>query len=386
MITFAPEQEAFRRAVARFVDAEVVPAAEGIDERAEFPWTLFKRLGELGYLGLRYPEVYGGADADMVTYCLFAEELARGSLSVAAAAAMQSLMGTDFIYKYGSDALRRKYLVPALRGDLVATFALTEPGAGSDVANITTRAERRGDRWVLRGGKTWVTNAPVEDVLTVAARTSAERGMRNIALFLLDRRSMRGITLGKPIDKMAVRASVTGEILLEDVEVPEGYVLGGETGGADKIAAILAEIRIMTAALSVGLARAAYEAALAYSRERVAFGKPIGEHQAIGFKLADMLAGIHAAALMTYQAAGRLDAGRPVAREAAMAKLVASETAVKVTDEAARIFASYGLAMEYPVQRYFRDARFLLPGGGTSEILRLVIGRELDWDRGTAFC
>jgi len=219
----------------------------------------------------------------------------------------------------------------------------------------------------------------------VAAKTSAERGLRNIALFLLDRATMRGITLGKPIDKMAVRASATGEILLEDVEVPDEHCLGGETGGVEKIGGILAEIRIMTAALSVGLARAAYDAALAYSRERVAFGKPIGEHQAIAFKLADMLTAIHAAALMTYQAAARLDAGRPVAREAAMTKLFASEAAVKVTDEAARIFASYGLATEYPVQRYFRDARFLLPGGGTSEILRVVIGRELDWDRATVF-
>src|SRR5881296_2144871 len=385
MIALTPEQEEFRRAVARFVDAEVVPEAEAIDERAEFPTRLFKRIGELGYLGLRYPEVYGGADADMVTYCLFAEELARGSLSVAAAAAMQSLMGTDFIYKYGSAALRRKYLVPALRGDLVATFALTEPGAGSDVASITTRAERRGDRWVLRGGKTWVTNAPVADVLTVAAKTSAERGMKNIALFLLDRSTMRGVTLGKSIDKMAVRASETGEILLEDVEVPAEHLLGGETGGVEKIGGILSEIRVMTAAISVGLARAAYGAALAYARERVAFGKPIAEHQAIGFKLADMLTSLHAAILMTYQAAAQLDAGVVVAREAAMTKLFASETAVKITDEAARIFASYGLAMEYPVQRYFRDARFLLPGGGTSEILRVIIGRDLDWDRGQAF-
>jgi alkylation response protein AidB-like acyl-CoA dehydrogenase len=385
MITFTPEQEEFRKSVARFVAAEVAPVAQALDERGEFPLTLFRRIGELGWLGLRYPEKYGGADADMTTYCLFAEELARGSLSVAAAACMQSLMGTHFIHAYGDDALRERYLVPALRGELIATFAMTEPNAGSDVANLATRAERRGDRWVLRGTKTWVTNAPVADVLTVAAKTSADRGLKNIALFLVDRRTMRGVTLGKPIDKMAVRASVTGEILLEDVEVPDTNLLGGETGGADKIGGILAEIRIMTAALSVGLARAAYEAALAYARERVAFGKPIGEHQAIGFKLADMLAAIHAAALMTYQATGRLDAGRPVGREAAMTKLIASETAVKITDEAARIFASYGLAMEYPVQRYFRDARFLLPGGGTSEILRLVIGRELDWDRGTAF-
>ncbi|HEV8474874.1 MAG TPA: acyl-CoA dehydrogenase family protein, partial [Methylomirabilota bacterium] len=374
MIVFTREQEEFRKTVASFVEAEVVPAAQAVDERAEFPAALFRRIGELGWLGLRYPERYGGADADMTTYCLFAEELARGSLSLAAAAGMQSLMGTHFIHRYGSEAQRERYLVPALRGELVATFAMTEPNAGSDVANLATRAERRGDMWVLRGTKTWVTNAPVADVLTVAAKTSAERGLKSIALFLVDRRATRGVSLGKPIEKMAVRASATGEILLEDVEVPADHCLGGETGGAEKIGGILAEIRIMTAALSVGLARAAYEAALTYSRERVAFGKPIGEHQAIGFKLADMLASIHAATLLTYQAAARLDAGKPVGREAAIAKLLASETAVKVTDEAARVFGSYGLAMEYPAQRYFRDARFLLPGGGTSEILRLVIG------------
>jgi butyryl-CoA dehydrogenase len=385
VIVFTPEQEDFRRTVARFVEAEIVPEADALDERAEFPRALFQRVAAQGWLGLRYPERYGGADSDMMTYCLFAEELARGSLSVAAAAAMQSLMGTYFIYKYGAEPLRERYLTPALRGDLVATFALTEPDAGSDVAGITTRATRRGDDWVLRGTKTWVTNAPVADLLTVAAKTTDERGLKNIALFLLDRRAMRGITLGKAIDKMAVRASVTGEILLEDVVVPGEHLLGGDTGGVDKIGSILAEIRVMTAALSVGLARAAYEAALRYSRERHAFGKPIGEHQAIAFKLADMLTSLQAATLMTYQAAARLDAGKPIGREAAMAKLFASEMAVRVTDEAARIFASYGLAMEYPAQRYFRDARFLLPGGGTSEILRVVIGRELDWDRGAAF-
>jgi alkylation response protein AidB-like acyl-CoA dehydrogenase len=382
MIRFSDEQESFRRAVARWVDAEVVPAAADLDERAEFPAKLFRRAGELGYLGLRYPEAYGGAGADMVTYCLFTEELARGSMSLAAAAAMQSLMGTYFVYKHGSEDLRRRYLVPALRGDLVATFALTEPGAGSDVASIATRAERRGDRWVLRGTKTWVTNAPVADVLTVAAKTSGERGLKNIALFLVDRATMPGVTLGKKIEKMSVRASETGEIRLDGVEVPHEHLLGGETDGVEKVGTILSEIRVMTAALSVGLARAAYDAALAYARERQAFGKAIVEHQAIGFKLADMLTSLHAATLLTYQAAAGIDAGRSMAREAAMTKLFASEMAVRLTDEAARIFASYGLATEYPVQRYFRDARFLLPGGGTSEILRLVIGRDLDWDRG----
>ena len=202
--------------------------------------------------------------------------------------------------------------MPALRGDLVATFALTEPNAGSDLANIATRAERRGDGWVLKGTKTWVTNAPVADLLTVAAKTSGERGMKNIALFLLDRATMRGITLGKKIDKMSVRASETGEILLDDVEVPAEHCWAATRAASTRSARILSEIRVMTAALSVGLARAAYDAALGYARERVAFGKPIVEHQAIGFKLADMLTSLHAAALMTYQAAGAIDAGPAV--------------------------------------------------------------------------
>src|SRR5256886_2909791 len=289
MIRFTAEQEELRKTVARFVDAEVVPVADACDDLEALRWGHYKLICELGDFGLRYPENYGGAASDMVTYCLFAEELARGSMSVAAAAAMQSHMGTYFIYKYGGERLHERYLAPALRGDLVATFALTEPNAGSDVANITTRAQRRGDGSVLRGAKTWVTNAPVADVLTVAAKTAPERRMKDIALFLLDRTTMRGITLGKKIEKMAVRASETGEILLDGVEVPAEHLLGGETGGVEKVGTILSEIRVMTAALAVGLARAAYDAALGYGRERQAFGKPIVEHQAIAFKLADML-------------------------------------------------------------------------------------------------
>ena len=372
------EQEAFRRSIARFVDAEVVPVADAIDARGEFPLALFQRLGALGHLGLRYPERYGGADADMVTFCLLAEELGRGSMSLAAAAMMQSLMGTHFVFRYGTDEQRERYLVPALRGDKIATFALTEPGAGSDLGNMSTQARRDGDHWVVNGTKTWVTSAPIADVLTVGAKTSAERGLKHVALFLVDPREMPGVVIGKKIDKMAVRASDTGEISLEDVRVPASHLLGGETGGVEKIGGILSEIRVMTAALSVGLARAAYEAALRYARERVAFGKPIVEHQAIAFKLADMLTGIHGATLMTYDAATALDRGERVTREAAMAKLAASEMAARVTDEAGRIFASYSLATEYPVQRYLRDSRFLLFGGGTSEILRLLIARELD--------
>jgi alkylation response protein AidB-like acyl-CoA dehydrogenase len=377
MPRLTPEQEEFRRSVARLVDSEVVPVADDIDARGELPLALFRRLGSLGYFGLRYPERYGGSEASMVTFCLLAEELGRGSMSLAAAAMMQSLMGTHFVFRYGSEEQRQRYLVPALRGEKVGAFALTEPGAGSDLGNMQTRAHRDGEHWVLRGAKTWVTSAPIADFLTVGAKTSDERGLKHIALFLVDPKSMPGVVQGKKIAKMSVRASDTGEIALEDVRVPASHLLGGDSGGVEKIGGILSEIRVMTAALSVGLARAAYGAALRYARERVAFGKPIAEHQAIAFKLADMLTGIHGATLMTYDAAAALDQGLPVTREAAMAKLTASEMAVRVADEATRIFASYSLATEYPVQRYLRDSRFLLFGGGTSEILRMIISRDL---------
>lgn len=377
MPRLTPEQEEFRRSVAKLVDTEIAPVADDIDARGEFPAALFRRLGALGYFGLRYPERYGGSEADMVTFCLLAEELGRGSMSLAAAAMMQALMGTHFVFKYGGEEQRQRYLVPALRGQKIGAFALTEPGAGSDLGNMQTRARRDGDHWVLRGAKTWVTSAPIADFLTVGAKTSDERGLKHIALFLVDPRTMPGVVQGRKIAKMSVRASDTGEIALEDVRVPADHVLGGESGGVEKIGGILSEIRVMTAALSLGLARAAYDAALRYARERVAFGKPIAEHQAIAFKLADMLTGIHGATLVTYDAAAALDRGLPVTREAAMAKLTASEMAVRVADEAARIFASYSLATEYPVQRYLRDSRFLLFGGGTSEILRMIIARDL---------
>jgi alkylation response protein AidB-like acyl-CoA dehydrogenase len=377
MPRLTPEQEEFRRSVAKLVDTEIAPVADDIDARGEFPAVLFRRLGALGYFGLRYPERYGGSEADMVTFCLLAEELGRGSMSLAAAAMMQALMGTHFVFKYGGEEQRQRYLVPALRGEKVGAFALTEPGAGSDLGNMQTRARRDGDHWVLHGTKTWVTSAPIADFLTVGAKTSDERGLKHIALFLVDPKTMPGVVQGRKIAKMSVRASDTGEIALEDVRVPADHVLGGESGGVEKIGAILSEIRVMTAALSVGLARAAYDAALRYARERVAFGKPIAEHQAVAFKLADMLTGIHGATLMTYDAAAALDRGGTVTREAAMAKLTASEMAVRVADDAARIFASYSLATEYPVQRYLRDSRFLLFGGGTSEILRLIIARDL---------
>lgn len=373
------ERQRFRESVRAFVEKEVLPRAEELD-RPEFPHDLFRRLGELGYFGLRYPEEVGGQGGDFRAACVLYEELAAGSLSLAAICAMQSLMGTHFVYRFGTPEQKERYLRPALRGELVGTFALTEPWAGSDLGAIRTRARREGDGWVIDGAKTWITSAPVADFLTVGAKTSDEPGLANIALFLVDARTP-GYSVGRPIEKLGVRASLTSEVAFQGCRVGPDALLGGEGEGVRNVGGILSEIRVMTAALAVGLGRRALEEAARYAADREAFGRPIGRFQAIEHKLAEMATDLYAARLMTEDAAARIDAGLPVTREAAMAKLFATEACVRITDECTRIFGSYGFAMEYPAQRYLRDARFLLYGGGTSELLRGLIGRDV-FERG----
>jgi len=375
-IYFSAEQELFRDSVRQFAEREVAPRAEEFDQHGVFPHELFKRMGQLGYYGLRYPESAGGQEADFVTTCILYEELARASLSVAAICAMQSLMGTYFVFKYGNEGQRQDYLIPALRGDKIGTLGLTEPNAGSDLGGITTMARREGEGWLIKGNKTWITNAPVADFITVAAKTSEGRGLENVALFLVDTKTA-GFSVGKPIDKLGVRSTMTSEIALDNVRLAPDALLGNEGEGVKNIGGILSEVRVMTAALSVGLAQAALDAAGTYANQREAFGQPISRFQAISFKLANMATQLHAARLMTYDAAWRIDRGLALTQEAAMAKLFASEAAAAITDETTRVFGSYGFAMEYPAQRYFRDARFLLNGGGTSEILEMLIGREV---------
>jgi alkylation response protein AidB-like acyl-CoA dehydrogenase len=374
--TDAAAREEFRSSVRAFVDREVLPRAEELDQHGVFPRELFSRLGSLGYLGLRYPEDAGGSGADFTTACVLYEELAAGSLSLAAICAMQGLMGTHFVFRFGTPEQHETYLRPALRGDKVATFALTEPGAGSDLGAMRTRAVRTTDGWVLRGGKTWITNAPVADFLTVGAKTTDEPGLKNIALFLVDA-SNPGFSVGRPIEKLGVRSSLTSEISLDDCEVPADALLGAEGEGVRNVGSLLSEIRAMTAALAVGLAGRALHDAARYANEREAFGKRIGEFQAIEHKLADMATDLEAARLMAGEAAARVDAGDRSVSFAAMAKLFATEACARIVDETTRIYGSYGFAMEYPAQRYFRDARFLLYGGGTSELLRGLIGRDV---------
>lgn len=375
----SPQHEIFRRTVAEFVEKEVTPRVPEMETRGEWNANLFRRMGELGYLGLRYPEKYGGAGADSIMFVIFLEEMARGYLSLAAAAMMQCLMGTDFIYRFGTEEQRERLLVPALRGERIGTIAMTEPGAGSDLGAITTCAERDGDGYRINGAKTWITSATRADFFTVAVRTNPDPkvGFKGIDMFLVEK-GTPGLTVGKKINKVGVVASETSELTLNNVQVPKENLFGGREGfGFAALREILNEIRVMTGALGLGLARAARDESMQYAKQRSAFGKKIGDFQAIQHKLADMEMSIELSRQMVYYGAWRIDQKLPCNKEAAIAKLYATEAGIRAADEATRIFGAYGMAMEMAPQRLFRDGRFLLYGGGTSEVLHNIIAKEM---------
>jgi butyryl-CoA dehydrogenase len=370
--TLTEEQRNVQETFRRLTDERILPRAQAIDEAGEFPRDEFRAVGDLGFFGMRYPEEVGGTEQDVVTYCLAVEELARGSLSVAAACTMQSLMGTYFLYRSGDASIHDEFLRPALAGERIGTICFTEPDAGSDLGAIATRAERQGDEWIITGSKTWITSAPVADFFTVWAKTSD----KEISPFLVPCET-RGLVVGRRIPKMGVRASVTSEVSLEECRVPTRFRLAEEGQGRRVLEEILEKIRLMTGALALGAGQGALDAAVAYAGERVQFGKPIKAFQAIKLRLAEMATKLEAARRLVQYGAWRDDQGLPSRKEAAMAKLFASETGLEVCDGAARVLASYGYAEEYPVERYLRDVRFTLIGGGTSEILKLVIAKEI---------
>ena len=363
------EQRAVQATFREFATREIRPLAAELDASPRFPTELFRRAGELGFFGMRYPEP-DGTGTDVVTYALAVEELAWGSLAVAAACTMQSLMGTYFVHRCAPPEVRARLFPAAMRGERIGTICMTEPGAGSDLFAMTTRARAEDGRWLLTGSKTWITSAPVADFFTVFART----GEATLGAFLVEK-GAGGLMVGKAIEKMGVRASLTSEVFFEDT--PATCVLGDPVQGTKYLREILAEVRVMTAALSLGVARAAFEDARAFATERVQFGKPIRTFQAVGEHLAEMATDLEAARRMTHWAAWRSDQKLPNATEASMAKLFASEAAARVCDRAARVTASHGFAAESSVQRYLRDVRFVLIGGGTSEILRTNIAKEL---------
>jgi butyryl-CoA dehydrogenase len=368
------EQRQVRDAFARFADERIAPQAAALDEAHAFPRELFAELGRLGFFGIRYPEDVGGSGLDLVSFCLALEEVARGSLALAGCAAMQSLMGTKFLHMLGNADVLERLFKPALRGERIGAICMTEPNAGSDLDSIATRADKVDGGYRLNGQKIWVTSAPVADFFTVFARAGEER---KLTIFLVER-SFKGLHVGRAIEKMGVWALPTSELALDDCFVPDSHRLSKAEGdGEAHLRKLLAEIRIITGAMANGVARAALAEAVRYSAERKQFGKPINRYQAIQQKLAEMATGLEAAQRLVLYAAWLKDADRPHHKEAAMAKLFASETAASVCDQAARVLASYGYAMEYPVQRYLRDVRFTLIGGGTSEILKLIIAKEV---------
>ena len=368
------QQKAIRDTFARFCDERIAPQAAAMDEAHAFPRELFKELADLGFFGMRYPEDVGGSGMVLTEFCLALAEIARGSMSLAAAAAMQSLMGTKFLHMLGNADVIERLFKPALRGEKIAAICMTEPNAGSDLNSIATTAKKVDGGYVLNGQKTWITSAPLADFFTVFAKAGEEK---KLTIFLVER-TFKGLTVGREIHKMGVWALPTSEVSFDECFVPDTHRLSREEGdGEGHLRKTLAEIRIITGAMGLGIAQAALDEAVRYSSERKQFGKPINRFQAIQLKLAEMATELEAATHLVYYAAWLRDADRPHHTQAAMAKLFASETAASVCDKAARVLASYGYAMDYPVQRYLRDVRFLLIGGGTSEILKLIVAKEL---------
>ena len=377
-MNFSPteDQLAVQKTAREFAQGEVLPKAAEIDREHRHPAELVKRMAELGFLGIAIPDSYGGAGFDHVSYALAMEEIARACASTAVIMSVNNSLVCDPIYRFGTEAQKQEWLVPLASGKLLGCFALSEPEAGSDAAAQKTTAVPDGDGWILQGTKNWITNGPVADVCVLFAMNDRDAGHKGITAFLVPMKHP-GVRVGTPDDKLGIRGSKSSQIFLDDVRLP-GDALLGEVGGGFKIAmSTLDGGRIGIAAQALGIARAALEDSLAYAQERRTFGKAIAQHQAIAFKLADMATEIDAARLLTLRAAWLKDGKHPYSKEAAMAKLYASDVANRAAREAIQIFGGNGYVTEYPVERHFRDAKITEIYEGTSEIQRLVIAGHL---------
>lgn len=375
MIRSNPE-EMIRKTMAKFADNEVIPVARELDEKGEFPEALFKKLADMGILGIRYPKKVGGSGGNTTLYCIAMQELARGLMSLAATVAMQCLMATNGLYLYGTKEMHEKFLRPALKGEKIGAFQLTEPDAGSDLGAVKTRATRTRDGYVINGMKTWSTSGPKGDFHTVLCQTDPDKGLKGLGFFLIPS-DTPGFSHSKRFDTLGTRTSSLSEIYFNNCHIPSEYRLGEEGRGLNVLLTILAEIRVMTASLALGLHRAAMDDSIKYCKERIAFGKPIARYQLIQAKIANMAVNLEAGSLMVDKVTHLIDKKIPCLNEATMAKYFTVESACKTSDEAMRIFGGYGYSMEYPVQRYYRDNRFLLYGGGTHEVLQTTIAREI---------
>ncbi len=371
---FGEEHEFFRSAIRDAVDRLIRPKTQEIDESNEFPAELWKEFAQLGYLGLRHPEKYGGMDADVMMSMIFYEELARGSCGFAMSVTMQILMGTYFVERFGSEEIKQRVLVPAIKGEKIGTICFTEDQSGSDLGGTKTTATATDGGWVLNGRKQWITNGPICDFCTVLAQTDPQKGMDGLSFFLVEK-GMDGFSTGQDLNKLGSRGSITGELIFDNVRLPDENLLGEGPGNGVKLATdILNEVRVMTALNACSIADEAMKDARGYALERDAFGKKIAKYQLIRSKFADHWAWCEASRLMAYKAAWMIQEGMSCQFECMMAKMFATEMCMKSVDEASRIYGGNSFAMEYPQQRFLRDSRFLLFGGGCHEVLRNAIG------------
>ena len=370
------EQELLRRSVREFAEAELRPHVMEWDEAQQFPLDLLPRLAELGLMGIQFPEEYGGAGMAAIDYCICIEELARVDPSVCLSVAAHNGLGAAHIFMFGTEAQKRKYLTPLAKGEQLAAWGLTEASSGSDAGAMRTAAVRDGSGWVINGSKQFITHGRTGDVMVVTAVTNKAQGSRGISAFIVER-GTPGFRAGKKEDKLGMRASETSEVIFETCRVPADQLLGVEGHGFINALQVLDAGRIGIAALAVGLAQGAYDAARSYAFERKQFGQPIGTFQSIRAKLVDTATRIDAARLLTYRAAAMKDAGRRTTLEAAMAKLYSSEIAVRAAEDGVQIHGGYGFVKDYPAEKYFRDVKLTTIGEGTSEIQRLVIARQL---------
>ena len=374
--TFDEEQELTRETAREFAEKEIRPGVRERDEKGELPLALFKKMGAQGYLGITFPEKYDGAGLSTLDYAIIIEEISRIDGSIGLGVAAHNGLCSAHIFLFGTEEQKQKYLRPLARGEYIGAWSLTEPTAGSDAGGTRSRAVQDGGHWVINGSKTFTTHGATGDVCVIFAVTDPDERKHGVSAFIIEK-GTPGFRHGKLEDKLGMRASETAEVVMEDCRVPQSHLLGVRGHGFVNALQILDGGRIAIAALGLGMAQGAYEAALAYSKQREQFGKPISKFQAIQNMLADMAVDVEASRWLTYRAAWMKDQGMKVTREAAEAKLRTSETAVRTADRAVQIMGGYGYTRDFPAEKFYRDAKLCTIGEGTSEIQRLVIARQI---------
>lgn len=374
---FTDEQNEIRAMVREFAQSEILPLVEEAEKNEKFPVEIMPKLGELGLLGIVFPEEYGGIGENKITECVFIEEMSKVSAGITASINAHADLSCFPILKFGTDEQKEKYLPRAIAGEIIGSYAITEPGTGSDAANLSSRAERKeGGGWVLNGRKNFITNGTICDFCIVAAYTDKSKRGSGISVFIVDR-DTPGFEVTRKLEKMGHRSSDTAELVFEDCEVPDEALLGGQEGAFGALMSTLITGRVSHGVKSAAIAEAALNEAIKYAKDRETFGKPLSKHQAIQFKIATMATKVEAAKALAYKAAWLYTTGRPCVKEASMAKYFSAEVADYVTREAVQIHGGYGYVVEYPVERYYRDAKLASITEGTSEIQQMIIARDL---------